>query len=58
NDLIDSSSSIIQSNTVDESVTDSSKQTRVTDSSVDSSSDERLRITSTSPQNVVLQRKV
>ncbi|CAF3534665.1 unnamed protein product, partial [Rotaria socialis] len=59
NDLIDSSSSIIQSNTVDESVTDSSKQTRVTDSSVDSSSDERLRTTSTPPQNVaVLQRKV
>ncbi|CAF0768934.1 unnamed protein product [Rotaria sordida] len=58
NDLINSSSSIIHNSTIDESITDSSKQTRVTDSSIDSSSDEHLR-TSTPAQNVVvLQRKV
>ncbi|CAF4335997.1 unnamed protein product [Rotaria sp. Silwood2] len=58
NDLVNSSSSIIHNSTIDESITDSSKQTRATDSSVDSSSDEHLRASTTTQNVVVLQRKV
>ena len=47
------------SSNIEESITDSSKQTRGTDSSVDSSSDERLQTSSTTLQNVApLQRKI
>jgi hypothetical protein len=47
------------SSNLEESITDSSKQTRGTDSSVDSSSDERLQTSSTTLQNVApLQRKI
>ncbi|CAF1070974.1 unnamed protein product [Adineta steineri] len=57
-DLINSSSSVTHDSIIDESITDSSKQTRVTDSSVDSSSDERLKTSSTTIENIVtLQRK-
>ncbi|CAF0947926.1 unnamed protein product [Adineta ricciae] len=58
-DLINSSSSIVHDSVIEDSITDSSKQTRVTDSSIDSSSDERLKTSSTTLQNttVTLQRK-
>ncbi|UJR10556.1 hypothetical protein I4U23_014756 [Adineta vaga] len=58
-DLIYSSSSIVHDSVIEDSVTDSSKQTQVTDSSLDSSSDERLKTSSTTLQNttVTLQRK-
>ncbi|CAF3390712.1 unnamed protein product [Rotaria sp. Silwood1] len=58
NDIINSSSSIINNSTIDESITDSSKQTRITDSSIDSSSDEHLRTSTNAHNVVVLQRKV